>query len=369
MDNIKEYIEKFYNQFMEDMKKLALVPSPPFKEEKRVLYFKKLVEDIGYQNIHIDKEGNLVITLKGSSDNLIIFSAHADTVFPEGTPLEIKEEKGIIYCPGICDNATGDTAMLYLMKYIKENNITPKHTMVFLYNVGEEGLGNLRGMKYYFDNVDKTKVKAHIVIEGHKLGRLTTTVVGSHRCNITIIGEGGHSWREFGKPNAIIEATKIIKKISNINYPSDPKTSFNIGTIQGGTSVNAIPQKAEFSVEVRSIDGQILKQKIKEIEEIISQVTSVKVESKILGDRPGGNMENEQLKTIITSVHKELDIPTIDDVGSTDSNYPISLGLPSLTIAIADGKKTHSTDEYLLTEKIRLGLHQLFRIFEEVDKI
>ncbi len=369
MDKIYNFVEKYYEDIINDIKKVALVASPPFAEGKRIMYLKQYVKMIGYRTIEIDNEGNLRVMLKGKSSGLLVFSAHVDTVFPKGTRLEIKESEQCIWCPGICDNSTGVVAALYLMRYIKENNIIPKTDVMFLFNVGEEGLGNLRGIRYFFDNIEQDRIIAHICIEGHTIGRLTRKVVGSYRSKVMVMGQGGHSYRDFGNTNAIVVAAELIGRFAAIKLSKEPKTTLNIGTIRGGECVNAIPAQAEFSVEIRSPDPRGLASVKKSCDDIIASMTGegCKIESEVMGERPCGEMKEKWLISKIQKVHKLLDIKTIDDAGSTDSNYPISLGLVSVTIGVTEGKRTHSVDEYLLKGPVRKGVEQVIRVFSELS--
>lgn len=364
MENIKSFVNRQFQNIINDTKRIVLIKSPPFKEGKRIKYLQEYITDLGYSTI-IDKEGNLIVEIKGNCPGLIVFSSHVDTVFPEDTKLKIIEEGNKIFCPGIADNAIGIVASLYLLKYIKITNTNLTYHIVFIFNVGEEGDGNLRGIRYFFDNYNLNHLKAHICIEGHNIGRLTVKAVGSHRRNISLLCEGGHSWRDYGKPNSIIEASKLIVNLSKMKLPQEPKSTINIGTIKGGSSVNSIPDKTEFSLELRSVDKSQLSDLIRELDDIIRayNTNNVKIEYKIIGDRPCGELKNDKLANLIKNVHNELGIDTIDDIGSTDSNYPLSMGYPSVTIGITKAYNTHSLNEYLEIVPIKYGIIQLIRIF------
>lgn len=369
MEDYDSYISNQYNNIISDIKKITLIAAPPFKEKKRIEYLKDYIQKLGYSNAEIDKEGNLIITLDGKSKQTLVFSSHADTVFSENTKLNIKEENGKIYCPGICDNSTGIVAQLYLMKYLKEKKIQPKPNIVFLFNVGEEELGNLRGVRYFFDKPENKNIKAHICIEGYGIGRLNRKFVGSHRLKVLIKCAGGHSWRDYGNPNAIIAASKLIVKLSEIILPSEPRTTFNIGTIRGGTTINSIPSEAEFTLEIRSLNEDVLlniRKKInQELDKTISQRIEIKTEN--MGERPCGETTDKNLIETIKKIHKQLDIKTFDDEGSTDSNYPVSLGLPSITVGITEAHGMHSINEYIVAEPVKQGIEQLFWIFHYLD--
>ena len=363
---IKKFLDEEFGNILDDLKKISSVPSPPFKERQRALFLQGFLKENNY-NSNIDKEGNLVAPKKGLTDGCIVWSAHIDTIFPEGTGISIKEKGGKIFCPGICDNSAGIVALLYLMKYLKKFKIREKHSNIFLFNVGEEGLGNLRGVRFFFDNLS-SHVKAHICVEGHKIGRLTTRVVGSFRQKITVKSEGGHSWRDYGKPNAIVIASEIINQLSKIKFPEEPKTTLNIGTISGGKSVNSIPSYAEFAYEVRSLDKGCLKAAMQKANEMASSFRKfASIEMEELGKRPCGEMKDAELIRIVKNVHTELGIETIEDVGSTDSNYPISLGLPSVTVGITNGGNTHSEEEFLFIGQIKKGIEQLILLHKALN--
>jgi acetylornithine deacetylase/succinyl-diaminopimelate desuccinylase-like protein len=256
------------------------------------------------------------------------------------------------------------------MRLLKEIDIKPYCKTIFLFNVGEEGAGNLRGIRYFFDHLPKSqraKIKAHICLEGHRIGRLTKKVVGSHRRKIRVLTKGGHSWRDFGAPNAIVKAAQIIDQLNQIKLPLEPKTTLNIGIISGGTSVNSIAEKTELSMEIRYLEQDILFEIIKKLDDVLSKVSGAKIEMEVIGNRPCGEMKDQKLIKLIKDIHKALGIKTIDDIGSTDSNYPISLGLPSITIGISEAENTHSLNEYLFLPPIRKGLEQVIMVFEKLN--
>ncbi|MFW6311349.1 MAG: M20/M25/M40 family metallo-hydrolase, partial [Nanoarchaeota archaeon] len=232
---MKKFIENEIKNLLLDLKKITLTSSPSYYESDRIALIKKILFSIGYEG-QIDDVGNLIYTINGKKSKQVVFSAHTDTVFNKDTKLEIIEKNGKYYCPGVCDNSLGIVSMIYLMKYIKENVIVPKYNTTFLFNVCEEGLGNLKGIRHFFDNNNNNNLIAHFAIEGHKLGRLTSKVVGSIRRKIKIKTKGGHSWRDFGSKNAINVISEMISKFNKIELPKEPKTTFNIGIIKGGSS-------------------------------------------------------------------------------------------------------------------------------------
>ncbi len=366
MSNIDAFLLAEFEGLIEDIKRIALIPSPPFKEKQKIDFLKRLVEKIGFRDCRIDGEGNLVVAELGVKPETVIFSAHTDTVFTEDTKLEIVEQGNELRCPGICDNSTGIAALLFLMKYIETQRLKSQYKTIFLFNVGEEELGNLRGIRYFFDHTDRALVKAHICIEGGGIGRLVTKAVGSNRRRTVIKGPGGHSWKDHGRPNSIVIAAELILKMLDVKLPKEPKTTLNIGTIHGGTSINSIPSETEFTVEVRGLEDKVISEVISEIDKIIRRhnIADIVITAEVLGNRPAGEMKDNALIQIVRQVHRDLQIETFDDAASTDSNYPISLGIPSLTIGITSARNTHSLGESLEAGPIEKGVRQLIHIFE-----
>lgn len=369
MNRINDFVSGRLGDLIESIKKIALISSPPFGEKVKIEFLRQLVEKMGFKDYSIDAEGNLVVVEWGERLETVIFSAHTDTVFSEDTKLKIVKKGSRLYCPGICDNATGVGALLLLMEYVKSGLIKPRYTTVFLFNVGEEELGNLRGVRCFFNHIDRALVKAHICIEGAPLGRIMTKAVGSHRKRITIRGPGGHSWIDYGRANCIVLAARLISELDGIALPREPKTTLNIGTINGGTSINSIPSEASFTLEVRGPKEEIISAVISKANDIVSRYVSpgITVMREALGNRPAGEMKDESLVSLVRGVQEELQIKTLGGEGSTDSNYPISLGLPSLTIGIASGGDTHSINEYLKIEEVEMGVRQLIYVFERLN--
>ena len=360
----EEQLKKVVDETVE----IARVASPPFKEAKRIRFLQQKLNSLGVYS-DIDDEGNLVSKLPGKSSGQIVFSAHADTVFAEDTALKIQKKNNSLYGPGVADNSVGLASLIALIRHLKQINYRPRNTLVFLFNVGEEETGNLRGIRHFFDNF-KGELFAHICIEGHNLGRITHQMVGSHRASVKVITEGGHSWRDFGKPSAVHVAAQIINHLLHIPLTQNPRSTMNVGSIKGGTTVNAIAEEAEFTFEIRSADSNVLSTLKKQMYSILDKFMrekGVNLQVTLLGDRPSGSLKDTELVNIVKSVHEQLGIKSLEDLGSTDSNYPVSLGLPSLTIGITMAENTHSMKESLEIQPIRQGLAQLFLLCQALD--
>src|SRR3984893_16035751 len=235
-----------------EQKRITEIPAPPYKEKVRAEYFLERMQELGFKDASIDTEGNVVALRKGSGGGRpkLVVSAHLDTVFPEGTDVTVKEKDGVILAPGIGDDSRGLAALLSLIKSINANQIATVGDIMFVGTVGEEELGNLRGVKALFR--DHTDIDGFISIDGLGITRVVNQGTGSHRYEMIFRGPGGHSFQEFGLPSAIHAMGRAIAKIADLQTPSDPKTSFTVGTVSGGTSVNAIASEARMAVDMRS---------------------------------------------------------------------------------------------------------------------
>ena len=228
----------------EEQKRITEIPAPPYKEKVRAEYYQKRMQELGFKDAAIDSEGNVIALRKGSGGGRpkLVVSAHLDTVFPEGTDVTIKEKDGAIVAPGIGDDSRGLAALLSLIKSMNGNEIATVGDIMFVGTVGEEELGNLRGVKALFR--DHRDIDGFISIDGLGITRVVNQSTGSHRYEFIFKGPGGHSFQEFGLPSAIHAMGRAIAKISELQTPSDPRTTFTVGTVTGGTSVNAIAAEA-----------------------------------------------------------------------------------------------------------------------------
>ncbi len=235
-----------------EQKRITEIPAPPYKEKVRAEYYLKRFQELGFKDAAIDSEGNVIGLRKGSGGGRpkLVVSAHLDTVFPEGTDVSVKEKDGVILAPGIGDDSRGLAALLSLIKSINANEIATVGDVMFVGTVGEEELGNLRGVKALFR--DHADIDGFISIDGLGITRVVNQATGSHRYEMIFKGPGGHSFQEFGLPSAIHAMGRAIAKISDLQTPSEPKTTFTVGTVSGGTSVNAIAGDARMAVDMRS---------------------------------------------------------------------------------------------------------------------
>src|ERR1700737_3818899 len=283
-----------------EQKRITEIPAPPYKEKVRAEYYLKRFQELGFKDAAIDSEGNVIALRKGSGGGRpkLGVSAHLDTVFPEGTDVTVKEKDGVILAPGIGDDSRGLAALLSLIKSINANEIATVGDVLFVGTVGEEKRGNLRGFKAQFR--DHADIDGFISIDGLGITRVVNQATGSHRYEMIFKGPGGHSFQEFGLPSAIHAMGRAIAKISDLQTPSDPKTTFTVGTVSGGTSVNAIAAEARMAVDMRSDSTEeLLKLETRLLDLVKQAVTEenarwnsdkLSVEIKLIGDRPAGTI-------------------------------------------------------------------------------
>jgi tripeptide aminopeptidase len=343
-----------------EQKRITEIPAPPYKEKLRAEYFLTRFLELGFKDASIDAEGNVIALRKGSGGGRpkLVVSAHLDTVFPEGTDVSVKEKDGVILAPGIGDDSRGLAALLSLIKSINANGIATVGDVMFVGTVGEEELGNLRGVKALFR--DHTDIDGFISIDGLGVKRVVNQATGSHRYEMIFRGPGGHSFQEFGLPSAIHAMGRAIAKISDLQPPADPKTTFTVGTVSGGTSVNAIAGDARMAVDMRSnsteellkLEGRLLDLvKLAVVEENARwKSDKLTVEIKLIGDRPAGivAMDSPILQATQRAVTTLTRAPRVTFAGSsTDSNLAMSLGIPAVTIGGGgEGGNWHSRSEW-----------------------
>jgi len=343
-----------------EQKRITEIPAPPFKEKVRAEYYLKRIQELGLKDASIDSEGNVIALRKGSGGGRpkLVVSAHLDTVFPEGTDVSVKEKDGAILAPGIGDDSRGLAALLSLLKSINANEIATVGDVMFVGTVGEEELGNLRGVKALFR--DHTDIDGFISIDGLGISRVVNQATGSHRFEMIFRGPGGHSFQEFGLPSAIHAMGRAIAKISDLQTPSDPKTTFTVGTVVGGTSVNAIAGEARMAVDMRSNStDELLKLEARLLDLVKVAVAEenarwksdkMTVEIKLIGDRPAGivAMDSPIVQATQRAVSTITRGPRVTFAGSsTDSNLAMSLGIPAVTIGGGgEGGNWHSRNEW-----------------------
>jgi acetylornithine deacetylase/succinyl-diaminopimelate desuccinylase-like protein len=339
---------------------LARIPAPTFAERERAEAYAGRLTALGIEDVRIDNIANVTARVPGaSSAGALVLAGHLDTVFPIDTPLDIERRGDRLHGPGIGDNSLGAAAVAYMPAMLKRIGIEPPLDLVLTGNVGEEGLGDLCGIRRVVDST--ADIRGVIAVEGHNLGRVTHIAVGSRRIRVQVNGPGGHSWGDFGRPNAIHVASEIITELARIPTPPAPKTTFSVGMIEGGISVNTIPPAVSFLVDMRSVDHANLIKTYERVERILRQPRSgVTVTWDLIGDRPAGSVPfDDPMVRHALDILKDLGIAPIPDASSTDANISISRGIPSVCIGLTSGGHAHRPDEYIDIPPIAMGLAQL----------
>jgi tripeptide aminopeptidase len=366
-DALRRYTEqasRVRDFVVETAEAVCLVPAPPYKEDRRAEFVAGLFRELGYEP-EIDAIGNVVARRAGRGEApSIVLVGHTDTVFPEGTEIKVTCGEGTLSGPGIGDNSLGVAALLGIARALDELNETTAGDLILIANVGEEGLGNLRGARHAVDTFE-SELGAVIAVEGHSLGRVTNGAVGSKRIKVTVRGPGGHSWGAFGQPSAIHELGHIIHEIDSLEVAANPKTTYNVGVIQGGVSVNTIAPEATSVIDMRSVDVGSLDYLAQRVDRIIQERSRDQISThiEVLGERPAG--ETDQSAPIVQTalrILRDLGLEPYTDASSTDANIPISRGIPAVCVGITRGEGSHTLGETIQIEPIATGMAQLLML-------
>ncbi|MET0207761.1 MAG: M20/M25/M40 family metallo-hydrolase [Burkholderiaceae bacterium] len=357
--HLLDAVKADHERSIDDLKMLTEIEAPPFKEQKRAEAFLARVKALGLPDARIDGEGNVVALRKGSgSGPTLLVSAHLDTVFPAGTDVKVRQEGNRYSAPGISDDTRGLSVLLSWLKVLNDNKVQTVGDLLIVANTGEEELGNLRGIKRIF--ADHLEIDGMVGIEPVGDGTVLVLGTGSHRYEVTFKGPGGHSFGAFGQvPSAIHGMGRAIAKIADIRTPSVPKTTFTVGTVGGGTSVNTIAPDARMAIDIRSDAMEPLleteRKILAAIDEAVAEenkrwdVTTLTVSRKLIGDRPGGRTPSDSpIVEAATRSHAAFGLRTLLTGASTDANVPMALGIPA--IIVGGGGKTggfHALTEWI----------------------
>ena len=372
---IKDYVEKNKELALNTVRELCHIPAPSFKERRRAEYCKKWLESVGAKGVYIDEVNNCIFPMNCEGSNeLTVIAAHLDTVFPdtESYP-ELHEDDEKIYCPGVGDDTASVVVMLYGIKYMLENGIAPQKGILFVCNSCEEGLGNLVGTRQIMKDFEG-RVKQFITLD-EDIGFCVNGAVGSHRYKVEVETEGGHSFSAFGKKNAIEALSEIITEIYKIKVPqkTGATTTYNVGTITGGTSVNTIAQSAEMLCEYRSDDRECLAVMKSAFEDIFAKAVSdeVRLNVTLLGERPcKGEVDAVTEERLIDAYRKAVAEVTGQEISlvsaSTDANVPMSLGIAAVDMGVFRNGGTHTREEWLDKSSISDGLNIFIRVIHSL---
>ena len=356
------FIRADYDRFVRELIALTEIPAPPFKEARRAKAFMEMLRQQGLRDVEIDAEGNVLGVRPGAGKGpMLAVVAHLDTVFPEGTDVKVKREGTRLMAPGIGDDTRGLAVVLAVIRAMEEAKFQTAGDILFVGNVGEEGEGDLRGVKYLLHKGKyKDRIRKFLAVDGGDQGSITRGGVGSRRYRVVFTGPGGHSYGAFGLVNPAYAMAAAIARFADVQVPENPKTTYNVGVLSGGTSVNSIPYEVSMDVDIRSescaelkkVDGtfaSIVKAAVDEENRARStREGRISANLKAIGDRPCGEtpLDSAIVRTT-TAVVEAFGLKPSYSFSSTDSNIPMSLGIPALTIGRGGpGGRAHSPDEW-----------------------
>jgi tripeptide aminopeptidase len=356
-----DFIDSSQARFTAELIRVCEIPAPPFKERERGHYIAARFAELGLADAHIDSAGNVIGFYRGESEEpLLALSAHLDTVFPEGTDVRVRRVGSRLCAPGIADDAAGLAALIGLIQILNSAEIRLRGSIAFVATVGEEGEGDLRGARHLFSEGRLAgRVSAFVSFDGTTVEFITHQALGSRRYRVTFKGPGGHSWGDFGVVNPVHALGRVVARLADYRAPQEPRTTYNIGRVEGGESVNVIPRSASMDVDLRSVSDLELSR----LEEFLlasvdratrdenaargASVNKLQAELTMIGNRPSGETPRESpLVRLAIEASRAMGVTPILNRASTDSNIPISLGIPAITI----GAGGVSGDSHRLSE-------------------
>jgi acetylornithine deacetylase/succinyl-diaminopimelate desuccinylase-like protein len=359
-------LDSGHDQWVEDIVAITQVAAPPFKEQARAKAFAEMLRNRGLDP-KIDAEGNVLALRKGTEPGpVVVVAAHLDTVFPEGTGVTVRREGTKLMAPGVGDDSAGLATLLALIDAMNAGKVRTRSDILFVGDVGEEGLGDLRGVRHLFTKGEyKGRIRAFFSLDGGGLDSMTTGGTGSKRYRVTFKGPGGHSYGAFGIVNPMAALAQTVTDLYRIEVPSDPKTTYSASVVGGGTSVNAIPAEVWLEVDMRSASADELAKLEKQFLAIVPRAVAaenaarstepgkVSAELKPIGDRPAGHTDpGSDIVRFAEAAYRAEGLAVKQGTSSTDSNIPMSLGIPAVTMSrIANGGRAHAPDEWIDTAK------------------
>jgi di/tripeptidase len=364
----QDFVDKDHDRFVREIIQLTEIEAPPFKEEKRGKAYLEMLRQNGLANVEMDTEGNVTGIRKGvGAGPLIAIAAHLDTVFPEGTNVKVKRAGTRLSAPGVGDDSRALAVLLAMIRAMDAAKIQTASDILFVGNVGEEGPGDLRGVRYLFQKGPyKDKIKMFISLDGSGVGSdITNGALGSKRYKVTFKGPGGHSYGSFGLVNPAFALGNAIAKFSKMQVPVKPRTTFNVGVIGGGTSVNSIPFESWMEVDIRSESREelnkagetflgLMHEAVDEENRVRSTAQGkIELDMKLIGERPSGETPlGSPMVQTTSAVIRAFGMSPSYSISSTDANIPISMGIPAITLdAGGRGGRNHSLDEWIDVEK------------------
>ncbi len=369
---LEQYIRDSQEEIRQLIRDLCAIPAPSHHEEKRALFCKEWFERNGGENVEIDEALNVICPYRVTEDNEIVaFLAHTDTVFPDTQPMPFREEEGIMYCPGVTDDTANLAVLMICARYIMQKKVPVRTGILFVANSCEEGLGNLKGSRAIVEKYGR-RMREFITLDGADLRDIVTRAVGSRRYRIRALTEGGHSFGSFGKRNAIQVLARLVEELYQVEVPSkgESRTTYNVGVISGGTSVNTIAQSAEMLYEYRSDDLSCMERMEETFRNILLRCTPPdgEVHCELIGERPcAGNVDADAMANLVRRGSEAVRAvtgsePSLES-GSTDCNIPLAAGIPAICLGVCTGGKCHTREEWLDAGSLEDGCRLFMEFF------
>ena len=359
-------LEAGADRILDEAVRICQIPSPTFDEAERAAYIRARYAALHLTDVAIDAAGNVRGRRPGAGGgSSVAVVTHMDTVFPRGTDLTVKRQEGRLAAPGLGDNSLSIASALGIIEALDAAGVATGGDLYFAATTCEEGLGDLKGMRAYMPDV-RDRVGAVVIVDGLTPGRIVHEAVGSRRYKVTYTARGGHSWNHFPSPSAVHILARAIADISRIEVPKEPKTTYNVGVIRGGTTVNTIASEAEMLVDMRSVDmrcladleGSVLAIVERQAKEGEGQATL-----SLVGDRPAGVIPaNHPLVQTCAAIYRTFGITTTSKAASTEANVPLSMGIPAVCLSVTSGENEHRTDEFIETAPLVSGIQALLLI-------
>jgi tripeptide aminopeptidase len=358
------WLDSHLADVIDDAVTICAIPAPPFHEAQRARHVAERMAALGLGSPTADAEGDIICELPGDPAlPTVLLMAHLDTVFGPEVPIAVSREGDHLHGPGIGDNSMGLAALLWVGTALRD--LPGRGPLVLAANVGEEGLGNLRGAKALWARFGN-RADAWLVLEGGMFNRAVSVGVASRRLSIRYHAGGGHSWSHFGRPSAIHALGRLIDQIAQIHVPHNPKTTYNVGVIKGGRGVNTIAPEAGLVLDMRSEAPEALADLegiVRSLVASIADAAGVRASIEVVGDRPGGRLAaGHPLIALTEAAALTVGVPVVWEAGSTDANVPLGQGAAALCIGIARGENMHTVEEVLDTSVLTAGLHQTYLI-------
>lgn len=354
-------------QIQDEQIRISQIPAPPFAEAERAGHVCELLKGLGLGPV-VDAIGNVVVPLGSPGPDPVVVAAHLDTVFPPSTPLQLRRRGSVLHLPGISDNGSGLAALLWLARAVVETGIGFGRPVLLVANVGEEGEGNLRGVRRLFERPPwEGRTCDFITIDGAGLHKIIHQGLGSHRFRIRMEGPGGHSWADFGKPNPIHALAQAIAIFSESNRELPFGSTFNVGVVQGGIGINVIPPDAVMEVDIRATEAanlDLLQNRLRAAVQSAAQIHDVELRVQRIGSRPSGRTPADApLVAAAMEATRAVGAEPHLDIGSTDANLPMARGIPAISIgAGGTGGNIHTTEEWFDSAHRNLGLNRLLTL-------